>query len=59
MATISLHRTKKGAYRAMNTYLNNKFNEAREEQIRYGKHEIFDHVFMHEAWAVRPIELKE
>lgn len=59
MATMSLHRTKKGAYKAMNTYLNDKFNEERESHLRYGKHSIFDHVFMHEAWGVRSIELKE
>lgn len=59
MATMSLHLTKKGAYKAMNKFLNDRFNVEREEHIRCKKYSIFDHVFEHEAWEIKPIDLKE
>ena len=52
MSTMSLHKSKRSAYKAMNKYLNSRFISAREEQIRYGKDTLFDHVFMHEAWRI-------
>jgi len=57
MATISLHRTKKGAYKAMREFLETGYADWRDEGILYGKqHFKFG---THCAWAVRPIELKE
>lgn len=57
MATMSLHRTKKGAYKAMREFLETEYAQWREDGIRYGKqHFKFG---THCAWAVRPIELKE
>ena len=57
MATLSLHRTKKGAYKAMRYFLETEYAQWREDGIRYGKqHFKFG---THCAWAVRPIALKE
>lgn len=58
-ATISLHKTKRGAYKAMNKHLNMLFNEARSEHLMYCKDLGFDHVFTHEAWGVKTTELQE
>jgi len=52
MAAISLHRTKTGAYKAMNNYLNTRFIEERNEHLLYGKSQSFDHIFKYEAWRV-------
>lgn len=52
MRVISVHSTKKGAYHALNKYLNNEFNQSRECQIKHGKSKIFDHVFQYQAWAI-------
>lgn len=59
MKTMSLHRTKRGAYNAMNKYLNDRFTEERNLHIKYGKHTTFDHVFEQEAWNIIPMQLKE
>jgi hypothetical protein len=57
MGTVSLHKTKKGAYKAMREFLETEYNQWREDGIRYGKqHFKFG---SHSAWAVRPIELKD
>jgi hypothetical protein len=57
MATMSLHRTKKGAYKAMRAFLETEYAEWREDGIRHGKQRFKFGVYC--AWAVRPIELKE
>ena len=57
--TISVHRTKKGAYSAMNKFLNSRFNESRDETILYGKSKTFDHVFEHEGYGVQQTILNE
>ena len=58
---MSLHRTKKGAYKAMNSYLNKEFMKHRDEQLLYGKgHVCMRYKFgAHCAWAVHPIEIQE
>ena len=57
MAVMSCHRTKVGAYKSMNTYLNDRFNEERENQIRYGKNDRLDDLFSDERWQVKPMQV--
>jgi len=60
MATISLHRTKKGAYNAMRNYLETDYAQWYNERILYGKERRWtDKYGMHCAWGVDSIELKE
>ena len=40
MATLSLHKTKKGAYKAMREFLETEYAQWREDGIRYGKQQI-------------------
>ena len=57
METMSVHRTKKGAYKAMRDFLETEYNGWREEGIMYGKqHFKFG---CHEYWAIRETELKD
>lgn len=57
MATLSLHRTKKGAYKAMREFLTNGYMKWYNERIMRGKPK--DKFGTHCAWAVRSIALKE
>ena len=57
MVTLSVHKTKKGAYNAMREFLEKKYAEWRESGIRYGKQEY--KFGTHCAWNIRPIELRE
>jgi hypothetical protein len=63
MATLSLHKTKKGAYNAMRDFLVNGYMEWYNERIMYGKPKDWfgtaDKFGTHCAWAVRSIALKE
>lgn len=63
MATLSLHRTKLGAYKAMRKFLNDGYMEWYNERIMYGKYKDYlgkaDKFGTHCAWAVRSIELNE
>jgi hypothetical protein len=60
MATLSLHRTKKGAYKAMREFLEIEYANWYNEQILYGKDRKWGYKFgTHCAWAVRSIALKE
>lgn len=60
MATMSLHRTKKGAYKAMRQFLETEYVKWYDERILYGKDKNWiDKFGLHCAWAVRPIELRE
>ena len=58
-ATMSIHLTKTGAYRAMNKYLNDSFNERRNYQMRGEKRHRKMNFFMFEAWKVGSIEVQE
>lgn len=61
--TISLHKTKKGAYKAMREFLINGYMEWYNERLIYGKRSFLyqgeDKFGEDCAWAVRTIELKE
>lgn len=57
METISLHRTKKGAYEAMNKFITKGYNEWREDGINFGKQEY--KFGSHSAWRIETIELKD
>jgi hypothetical protein len=57
MYTVSLHKTKAGAYKAMRDFLLKDYNEWREFEIRYGK-SCWKHG-SHCAWRIAPIELKD
>lgn len=60
MATMSLHRTKKGAYKAMREFLETEYAKWYDMRILYGKDKDWvDKFGLHCAWAVRPIELRE
>jgi len=61
MATLSLHRTKKGAYKAMRAFLETDYMQWYNERIIYGKGDRrwIDKFGTHCAWAVRSIALKE
>jgi hypothetical protein len=51
--TVSIHKTKKGAYRAMNSYLNREFEKSRIFKYLYGKEFMKDHLFIHQGWKVK------
>jgi len=55
--TLSLHRTKKGAYKAMREFLETEYEQWREDGIRYGKQHFKFGTYC--AWAVRLRELKD
>ena len=61
-ATMSLHTTKKGAYKAMNKYLNDEYNKMYNKRNMSGKfvsrYSTFK-VGVHCAWKVEPIEVIE
>jgi len=60
MATMSLHRTKKGAYKAMRNFLEKEYANWYDKRILYGKDkDRVDKFGLHCTWAVRPIALKE
>lgn len=50
-ATISLHKTRSSAYKAMKRYITDEYNEWRECGIRYGKqtHKYGEY----EAWRIK------
>ncbi len=54
---VSLHKTKKGAYKAMNKWLNDTFNEKYSDRLLYGKHNndwyFTFKVGVHQSWCVR------
>lgn len=55
--TMSLHFTKKGAYKAMRTYLTNEYNKWREEGLLYGK-QMFK-FGIHESWFIEELKVDE
>jgi len=60
IATMSLHLTKKGAYKAMREFLETGYMQWYNERIIYGKNRAYGDKFeTHGHWAVRPIEVKE
>ena len=56
-ATISLHRTKKGAYKSMREYIESEYAKWRDDGCRYGK-QNFKHGFQ-EAWRIMAIPIQE
>jgi len=56
-ATMSLHQTKKGAYKAMRAHLDKGYAEWRDGQINHGKWK--DKFGDMESWQVYPIEIQE
>lgn len=61
MATLSLHKTKVGAYKAMREFLLTDYTQWYDQRIMYGKgdRKWVDKYGLHCAWAVRTIQLKE
>lgn len=60
-ATISLHRTKSGAYSAMRKHLLKEWNRSLEKHHNWEKWEYFrnDHPLEFQRWCVSEIEIKE
>lgn len=61
-STISLHKTKGGAFKAMNRYLNTKFQEELNSRLMYGKlydHDDYWNPFKFQGWAVSEIEIED
>ena len=57
--TISIHRTKAGAYKAMRKHIEEEYAQWRNDSIELGK-SPFNHKFgTHEAWKIRTIELQD
>ena len=56
-ATMSLHKTKKGAYKAMRAFIEKDYEQWREDGCRYGK-QIFKHG-VHEDWIIVAIPIQE
>ena len=62
MATISLHRTKKGAYQAMKKFIVAEYMTWYNDRIVHGKNTSFygvDKFGRNSAWGVASIELEE
>jgi len=63
MTTISVHRTKRGAYKAMRKFITDRYMDWYDERIIYGKPKIYldgaDRFDPFGMWEIRPIELKE
>lgn len=61
--TMSMHRTKAGAYKAMNKWLNERFMKEYDERIKYGKDRSglcgAWKVGTHEWWGIGEQELCE
>ena len=53
----SIHRTKKGAFKAMNRYLNDRFLEHRRIESTHGKD--FFKCFVNQGWVVKTYKLEE
>lgn len=53
MATMSINRTKKGAYKAMRKFLMSDFMEWYNDRIRYGKNHRGGKHAIHCDWAIR------
>lgn len=61
-ATMSLHKTKHGAWKAMNKWLNNRFIEEYDFRNKHGKFKEDElcgawKVGVHEWWGIGEIEL--
>lgn len=72
--TISVHKTKRGAYKAMNKWLNDKYWKEWDLRMKLGKEKPFLYkddngiqryilpawrCFIYQAWTVKEIELFE
>lgn len=56
-STMSLHRTAKGAYRAMRDFILKEYESWRDSGLKYGK-QRFKHGFA-EDWRVVSVEINE
>ena len=54
-STISVHKTKKGAFKAMNKYINEQCVESRERMGRYYRH--MTHFGYWEGWCIREFKV--
>lgn len=54
-STMSLHRSKKGAYRAMRGFIEESYREWRESGLKHGKQDIKHGAF--ENWRVAEINI--
>ena len=57
--TISLHKTKKGAFKAMNKFINNVFQEIRNNSLTYGKRGDEDHIYSQDYCGIKTFELND
>ena len=58
-STMSLHRTKKGAYNAMRKYLLYEYNQWHDDRTFFGKNKRFGEKFgVHQSWGVSKIDLQ-
>lgn len=59
-ATVSLHRTKQGAWKAKRRFLWTKATEARDFAIRYGGRDMMRRKMMeHESCGIESIDLED
>jgi hypothetical protein len=59
-STISLHRTKAGAYKAMRHHIMTEYQNWYEDRIRFGKNKDLGQKFgCHEAWTIDEQEVYE
>ena len=56
--TISVHKTLKGAYKAMRKFLTNSYMEWYNERITYGKYN-FDSFVGTQSWKISKTKLEE
>lgn len=60
--TVSIHRTPKGAYKAMRKYIMEAYTQWYDERMLYGKDSAFgtiDKFGTHEWWGIKCTELHE
>lgn len=55
-AVVSLHRTKRGAFKAMVRFMNQRWQDNRDEGLMYGLSRGLDSL-QHEAWCIREMEV--
>lgn len=60
MATMSLHRTKAGAYRAMRKFIVDRYNKWYDDRLLLGIEIRWnDKINTISAWSIQPIEVEE
>lgn len=56
-SVVSLHTTKKGAFKAMTAYANKRWQEERDSDLRYGYSS--DIPLVHQRWCIAEYEVEE